>query len=150
MQWSIIIQAIVNKIETAPNNKLNGDEKTMLFDDVNNYLTNNKPNLLVESAEQQTVILGLIASTFARLIVVGNTFIQEFQTPGDPAQSLFVDRNAGAGANGTGLKTYDGNAKPVTSVIVGEDLAGRTLSLKTSVPTISAAVGGSGKTKKKK
>ena len=142
------IQAIINKIEANPNVPLTGDEKTMLFDDVTNYLKKNKPNLMIESAEQQAVILGLIASTFARLIVVGNAFMNEFQQGGDPAQSLFVDRNAAVNP-GTGLKTYDGNAKPVTTVVTGEDLAGRSLSLKTSVPTISAAVGVS-KSKKKK
>jgi hypothetical protein len=140
--------AIRTELNTTPL-ALSPNNGKMLYDDVETYL---KANFLQAQNEKgiahQIINVGAIASILVNLQALGNEVAATFNDATNPSKSLFVDRNAPTNP-GVGPTTFDNGTKDPTTAVTG-DLANRALSLMTTPPKISAAVGSSSKSKKKK
>ena len=149
------IQAIRAAIAADPTKALVGDNDTIMYKDIATYIdalqaTGNLPSLEVDSPIQQIITLGSVAAVFSNLEDLAKEVTAQFNKDGagNEGNSLFRDRNAPTNP-GVGPKTYDDGHKAPQTVVAANTLSNRALSLSTSVPKISAAVG-SLKTKKKK
>lgn len=134
----------------ATGSALSADDGKRLYDDVQTYLTASAPGIMAAGQAgtvQQILAVGAVAAVLVRLVDGATSLNAEFNAAGNAAKSLFVDRNATVDP-GVGPKTYDAGTKAPGASTDGP-LAGRTLSLMTTPPKISAAVGSS-KSKKKK